>query len=249
MRSTTAGRRRNWTRDETLLALLLVLRLPYAGLSKANPEVGRAARVIGRTPAALAMKALNLFACLPGDVRGGLRALSHASGLDREIVREWMADPDRVLLEAADRHPFVLVGHDAGPARSAGRIHRGLLRARLLDACGRRCCVTGHGCEELLVACHIKPWELATPGERAGWGNGLLLNALHARAFDRGLVTVTEGHVTRLSPALVVPDPAFRAIFEGHAGRPIALPRNVSERPSPALLRWHTENVFRGSAP
>ena len=53
---------------------------------------------------------------------------------------------------------------------------------------------------ELLVASHIKPWKNSdSKTERTNPMNGLTLNALHDKAFDRGLITVTPDYIIKVS--------------------------------------------------
>jgi putative restriction endonuclease len=51
-----------------------------------------------------------------------------------------------------------------------------------------------------LIASHIKPWSVSDPRtERLSPCNGLLLNALHDRAFDNGLITIDDSYRVRVS--------------------------------------------------
>ena len=43
-----------WSRDEMILALNLYLKMPFGKMHKTNPEVIRVAKLIGRTPDAVA---------------------------------------------------------------------------------------------------------------------------------------------------------------------------------------------------
>lgn len=53
--------------------------------------------------------------------------------------------------------------------------------------------MTGLSNKALLVAGHIKPWKVSDPNTmRLAPDNGLLLNALHDKAFDRGLIAITK---------------------------------------------------------
>ena len=60
------------------------------------------------------------------------------------------------------------------------------------------CCITGIDLPPLLVASHIVPWS-KDPRERLNPRNGLCLNALHDRAFDRGLISVDPSFTVRVS--------------------------------------------------
>ena len=72
------------------------------------------------------------------------------------------------------------------------------VRRRVLSAYQNRCCITGLPIQSLLVASHIVPWA-DDAANRLNPRNGLCLNALHDRAFDRGLLFVDDGLRVRFS--------------------------------------------------
>ena len=69
------------------------------------------------------------------------------------------------------------------------RVNQELFRSAVLSSYDDACCITGIDLPPLLVASHIVPWS-KDPRERLNPRNGLCLNALHDRAFDRGLISV-----------------------------------------------------------
>ena len=76
-----------------------------------------------------------------------------------------------------------------------------LFRRNVLSAYGGKCCITGLNVPELLNASHIVPWS-ENPEQRLNPKNGLCLNALHDRAFDRGLITVLPNGKVKVSAYL-----------------------------------------------
>ncbi|MZJ69055.1 HNH endonuclease [Collinsella aerofaciens] len=73
------------------------------------------------------------------------------------------------------------------------RVNQKFFRNTLLVNYNSRCSLTGLTNKALLVASHIKPRAVSDPKtERLAPDNGLLLNALHDKAFDRGLITITK---------------------------------------------------------
>ena len=92
------------------------------------------------------------------------------------------------------------------------RVNQGLFRRMILARYHETCCVTGLAIPDLLVAGHIVPWAEA-PEERLNPRNGLCLNPLHDRAFERGLMTIDDG---------------FR----------IVIAERVRDDASPAAARW-----------
>lgn len=71
-------------------------------------------------------------------------------------------------------------------------IAQSLFRDALLRAYQYRCAFTDISFLPVLEACHIVPWSLCKPEERLDVRNGLLLNSIHHKLFDKGLVTVTR---------------------------------------------------------
>ena len=69
-----------------------------------------------------------------------------------------------------------------------------LFRDALLQVYSRKCAFTGIAIPETLEACHIVPWSQATSQQRMDVRNGLLLNVLHHRLFDRGYITISKDH-------------------------------------------------------
>lgn len=126
-------------------------------------------------------------------------------------------------------------------AESVVREGQGTFRARVLDAYGRQCAVTGEHTEPVLDAAHIQRYL----GPRSNHvQNGLLLTKEFHALFDAGLVGVTPDYRVRVSSAI-------RARWSnGHRyypydGKPLAvLPASPAARPSPEALDWHLAHVF-----
>jgi putative restriction endonuclease len=106
-----------------------------------------------------------------------------------------------------------------------------------------RCCITGINRLELLVASHIKPWA-KDEVNRLNPRNGLALNALHDRAYDSGLLTVTPDYEILISSALRDQDmPRKEEYFLGFHGKKIDLPSKFL--PDKAFLEYHYEHIFK----
>lgn len=73
-------------------------------------------------------------------------------------------------------------------------IAQSLFRDALLRAYQYRCAFTDISFPSVLEACHIVPWATCKPEERLDVRNGLLLNSVHHKLFDEGLVTVTNDY-------------------------------------------------------
>jgi putative restriction endonuclease len=114
----------------------------------------------------------------------------------------------------------------------------------VLNAYGERCALTGIGIRSLLVASHIIPWSKSEE-HRLDARNGIALNALHDKAFDRGLITFdTE---LRLVCALSLRDHFAEATvsqnFKNYEGKPLTFPAEAAG-PKPEYMAWHRAEVF-----
>lgn len=249
--------RRRWTRAELIVALALYCRLPFGQLHHRNSVIIRYARAIERTPSALAMKLTNLASLDPAITGTGRRGLANASGQDRALWAEMRDDWERFAVEAhavLDRleRPNARSGHPSQDtygeaedryAPTKVRIGQAFFRAAVLSAYNGRCCITGLSAPSLLVASHIVPWRIADR-HRLNPSNGLLLSALHDKAFDQGLLTIDEDWTVKISSRLAGSRDRFYAVsLDAFAGRPIALPEKFA--PEPTFLAYHRENVFR----
>ena len=123
------------------------------------------------------------------------------------------------------------------------RSNQNFFRRRVLSAFEYRCCVTGIAIPDLLVASHIIPWS-SNKIHRLNPQNGLCLNALHDRAFDRGLMWVDEGFIIRYSSSMkdkARPNTGSSDLLLLREGQQLQLPEHFA--PNPEFLQWHRESV------
>lgn len=250
---------RHWTRDQLLLAFRLYCRTPFGRLHRHNPEIVALARVIGRTANAVAMKACNFASLDPAQRERGVKGLSNLSTADRELWAEFSTDSEAVAAEAESVHDRMAgaipppnadgeIELPDGPSQVARVVQvrrvQGFFRATVLSSYENRCALTGLAVPALLNASHIIPWA-DDAQRRADPRNGLCLNALHDRAFDRGLVTFDEQWRLVLSPSLPEDNasPMQRQTLHDLQGARLCLPSRF--RPDPAAMAYHRERVFR----
>lgn len=233
------------------------MRSPFGQLDGRNLDIAALARKIGRTPSALAMKACN-FASLDPVFRSSQRkGLSGASQADRAIWNEFTANPEKVAAEAEEHFSRTDTGamerNELIPVAPAGDTEIGrIIRARRVQSFFRaavltsyegQCALSGIAVPDILVASHIIPWSESVE-RRADPTNGICLNALFDRAFDRGLLTFDENHraiVSRRLRSAAARADLSCSIVETH-GRPLRLPRRLS--PDPTALAHHRERIF-----
>ena len=125
------------------------------------------------------------------------------------------------------------------------RLGQGTFRVAVTQAYHAACAVSGEHSLPVLDVAHIQGYADGGPHEVR---NGLLLRTDIHRLFDRGYVTVTPEYRFEVSGQLREEFENARTYY-ALQGQAIRLPDCPEERPDPALLRWHNEQVFeRGAA-
>ena len=258
MSERTSGR--IWTRDDTIFALALYFQLPYGQLDARTPKVIEMARLIGRSPASLSMKMCNLARLDPTLQNRQISGLSHGAKFELEIWNEFYHNQDKLadefnrLISALTGHASEMVAQDDliktppgldGMRLTKYRINQSFFRRSVLSAYDNRCCVTGINVPSLLIASHIKPWARCEEGnEKTNAQNGLCLNALHDKAFDKGFMTIDTNMCVRISPRLkdTMSVSAFNYHFGRYDGQRLIMPERCP--PDEKFLSFHRENVY-----
>jgi putative restriction endonuclease len=253
-------RSERWSKDQLKLAFHLYCQLPFGQLHQRNPEIVDLARLIKRSPGAVAMKLVNFASLDPAIVGTGRRGLSNASDLDREVWNEFHADWDGLTTECdrlraqRDKHREPALDAEfaedisdyRGETRKAvvqQRVKQQFFRRAVLSSYGTTCCMTGISEPRLLIASHIKPWSV-DKSNRLNPRNGLCLSALHDRAFDQGFLTVTPELRILVSPSVArMRDNKFVVVaLQDLDGTSINSPSRF--HPDPGFLAWHYKNRF-----
>jgi putative restriction endonuclease len=121
------------------------------------------------------------------------------------------------------------------------RLGQGAFRIAVIDAYDGACAVTGEHATPVVEAAHIKPW--ARGGAHAV-PNGLPLRRDIHRLFDLGYVSVRPNGQFLVSSQLRE-EFANGQTYYALEGERIRLPAHEDRRPSPELLSWHADNIFR----
>ncbi|SNY49203.1 putative restriction endonuclease [Arsukibacterium tuosuense] len=247
----------HWSRQQSLVAFSLYCRLPFGRFHSRNPEVIRYANLIQRTPSALAMKLSNIASLDPAITSTGRSGLSGASNADKamwqEMQHDWvefsiaMAQAEQeltgqVVINDVTENELVTTSKIAAVKV---RIGQQFFRNAVLSAYDQRCCISGLANSKLLVASHIVPWS-ADEHNRLNPHNGLALSALHDKAFDLGLITISEDYcVVVSSKDGVKNDHFFKEAIANFHGKPITLPEKFY--PAAQFLAYHREHIFERS--
>jgi predicted restriction endonuclease len=256
----------NWSREQLLVAFNLYCQTPFGKMHSRNPEIIRIAERIGRTPSALAMKLTNIASLDPVITSSGRSGLSGVSKADQAMWNEMQRDWERFALEsqaaaqaiegtpslsveqtAAEYAPALAEAPDYSAENKSAftriRIGQNFFRRSVISAYQGRCCITGLSDSRLLVASHIIPWSADTQN-RLNPRNGLCLSALHDKAFDQGLFTLTDNFRIKLSDTIkAMSANRFAADWlVDIEGRSIELPEKF--QPLAEFVDWHRKNVF-----
>jgi hypothetical protein len=255
-----------WTKEQLKLAFHLYCQLPFGKLHSRNPEIIELARLIGRTPSAIAMKLVNFASLDPAITSTGRAGLGNASALDSEIWDEFHADWEGLAVECnrlrmelmssqgAPSAPMLDIDEAASLEDFTGetrrvvteqRIKQHFFRRAVLSSYRGRCCMSGLSEPRLLIASHIVPWS-KDKANRLNPSNGLCLSAIHDRAFDKGLIALSDDFRIVLSRELRSRDEPFvRDVLLPLEGQRIELPERFA--PIQEFTARHRAEVFLDS--
>lgn len=249
-----------WTREELILAINLYCKLPFGKIHSRNPDIIKLSELIGRTPNAVAYKLVNFASLDPTLQQRGIKGAANGSKLDKEIWDEFYNNWDTALIESEkllaetkhtsiERLNHVKIEIDLeklpdGKVKERiilARVNQSLFRKIILATYNYTCCITKIDNQDLLIASHIAPWS-KDEKNRLNPMNGLCLNALHDRAFDKGLITIDANDYTvKISSKLKAKNAPISIFqnFNEFEGQPIFIPDKFL--PAKDLLKIHND--------
>ncbi|HAH54330.1 MAG TPA: restriction endonuclease, partial [Flavobacterium sp.] len=189
----------------------------------------------------------------------GNKGKSAASSSDKEIWNEYFGKWEKLafdslsilsviknkpideIIEIEDDYKF-LEGKDKIRLVKT-RVNQNEFRQRILASYNEKCCITGISITSLLAASHIIPWS-KNKQERLNPKNGICLNNIHDKAFDKGLITITTDFKVKLSDAILQKKKEIniQKYFIEYENQPISLPDRFI--PSLEFLEYHHINIF-----
>ena len=253
--------RKNWNREQLLVAFNLYCKLPFGKLHSRNPEIIKYAELIKRTPSALAMKLTNIASLDPLITSTGRKGLSGASLADKTMWDEMQSDWQNFVDESEDtikalKNNALTVDENSlddleqkqdytgltKEAKVKVRVGQAFFRKSILSAYNERCCISGLSVPEMLVASHIVPWR-TDEKNRLNPKNGILLSMLHDKAFDMGVITIDPDWNVVVSECIrPTNDSFFENAIKSYEGRKIAMPDKFY--PAQEFLDFHRKNIF-----
>lgn len=253
--------RRNWTREELLLALNLYLKLPFGKMHYSTPEVIHLAIIIDRTPSSIAMRLVNFASVDPYHQKRGVGGLPGGKKQVEPIWEEFIGNKDDLLFESerilAERefnsiekkYADVLIGieHLVGESKIREvkvRINQNVFRQIVLANYSSKCAISGIDIPELLVASHIIPWS-KNEKERLNPENGICFSSMYDKAFDKGLIGLNTSYLVIISNKLKknIGKQYYLQYFSHLENKPIVLPPKYY--PKKDFIEFHLDTIFQ----
>ena len=238
--------RKSWTRDELVLAINLYCKTPFGRIHIKNPDIIELAEKLDRTPGSISYKLANFSSLDPTLAQKGA---SNVSKLDKEVWGEFFENWESMFSESetkmarlkgiSDRpedSPELIIEGETRESIVKTRVNQTLFRKMILSSYDGKCCITGIKNPELLLASHIKPWSRDSKN-RMNPMNGLCLNALHDRAFDKGLITIDDDY------KVLVTKKIRHELLLKYDKAPITLPGRF--QPDQNFLEFHRREIFK----
>jgi putative restriction endonuclease len=248
-----------WTREQTIVALNLYCKIPFNRVSSSHPDIVRIAKIIGRSPNSVKMKIGNFGSFDPELKRRGIVGLGNTSKMDELVWEEFNSNWDNLAYESElliskfTNQPIEAISEinlediPQGKEREAiikQRVNQSFFRSTILSSYNMKCCITGLSVPDLLVASHIVPWA-KDEKNRLNPHNGVCLNAIHDKAFDKGFITITTDYKIKVSQQLenLKKENAVYDLFLKYHNQAILLPDKFL--PSKDFLDYHHQNIYK----
>lgn len=247
-----------WTREQTIVAFNIYCKIPFKESKASHPMIVKYANIIGRTPSALNMKIGNFGRLDPELKKRNITGLKNGAKLEKVIWEEFYGNWDKLIFESElliaefqNKKIEESTGIDIsdlplGKERATivkTRVNQSFFRAAILANYNKKCCITGLSIPALLVASHIKPWSVDEKN-RLNPQNGLCLNSLHDKAFDKGYMTISLDYKIKLSRSIedLETDESIKNFFTNYKNKKITLPERFL--PDRTFLEYHHQNIF-----
>jgi putative restriction endonuclease len=248
-----------WTKEQTIVAFNLYCKIPFNKVVSNHPDIIRIAKIIGRSANSVKMKIGNFGSFDPELKKRGIVGLSNTSKLDEEVWDEFNSNWDKLAyeseiliakfnnqnieeyIEKVDETNFPTGKERAVTIKQ--RVNQYFFRNTILSAYNNSCCITGINIPTLLIASHIIPWSIDEK-LRLNPHNGLCLNAIHDKAFDRGLISITPDYDIKISKQLLneKSNEVIKNIFINYQNIKIKIPERFI--PEKEYLDYHYSEIF-----
>ncbi|OXB08859.1 restriction endonuclease [Flavobacterium plurextorum] len=249
----------NWTKEQTIVVLNLYCKIPFNKVSSNHPDVIRISRIIRRSANSVKMKIGNFGSFDLELKKRGIVGLGNTTKLDKIVWDEYnnnwenLGYDSELIISHFANEPIEKTSNidinnlPLGKERESvikTRINQSFFRSTILSSYNSECCITGLSIPDFLVASHIVPWS-KDDKIRLNPHNGICINSIHDKAFDKGYITITDEYKIKTSPFLdeYRKENAIEDFFLKYENKPINLPNRFL--PSKEFLDYHYHNIFK----
>lgn len=253
-----------WTREQFMLVMNLYTKIRYGQFNNRNSEVIQLAKLINKTPGAVAYKLVHLSSQDPFHQNRGIKGLANPGKNAIEIYRDFQADWNEMLYQSEvllAKYKNKTIEEEYSEWEDADleilktkkgldkerlvktRVNQSLFRRIITTNYSNSCAVCSLNIDKLLVASHILKWS-ENQKERLNPENGLCLCNIHDKAFELGYLGITGDYQLNISDELsAVSEETYVAMFKRHQNQKIKLPDKFY--PNPSFLDNHYQSTFR----
>src|SRR3990167_6477211 len=238
----------SWSREELISAYNLYCKTPIKEINSKNTGIIEFADLLGRTPKEVAKRFKN-FSRLDANI-------NISEDIEEDDKSTWaffndnweksVYESENKIIDFENKLKNI-TKFPKGKERDSivkSRINQNFFRNAVLTSYGNKCCIKGLPFIDLLNASHIIPWSI-DDNNRLNPRNGLCLNVLHDRAFDRGLITVRTDYTIDISSRInnFLDCKSVKDYFLCFKNQKIILPQRFV--PEKSFLGFHNKNIFK----
>lgn len=254
--------RKNWSREELILAFNLYCKIPFRKIHQRNPIIIELSDIIGRTPSSVAFKLVNFASLDPYHQNRGVIGMKNIGKLDKEIYDEFSSnwndlifESESLLAQKSGKKNFeeIIKKEIEFDEKKEGvevirsiktRVNQSFFRNVVTSIYANKCAVSNIDLAELLIASHIIPWS-ANEKERLNPANGICLSPLYDKVFDKGLMTLTNDYKIIFSKKLlkISDKKTYSTHFAVYENQQINLPDKFF--PKQEFIDFHRKNIFK----
>lgn len=253
------AKRINWNREELIVAFNLYCKMPFSKINYRHPLIIKLADAIGRTPSAVAWKLVNFASIDPSLQKRGIVGAKNIGKQDKIIFEEFASNWNDLAYESEllyskyfqesieidDKDDiFEIKEGKVKEALVKVRVNQSFFRKAVLSSYENKCCITDISIPDLLIASHIVPWS-KDEKNRLNPQNGICLNSIHDKAFDKGYITIDFDFRVVISKKIedYKEDINIQRFFYDFEGKNINLPKRFI--PDENFLKYHHDVIFK----
>jgi putative restriction endonuclease len=236
----------SWSEDELISAFNLYCKIPINEININNIKIIDFANLLRKTPKEIVKRFLNFLKIDSKNIKGVGEEEKTTYAHFNKNWEKLVYESEEKIIDFENKLKNI-TNFPKGKERESiikARINQTFFRNAVLTSYEYKCCITGLPFVDLLNASHIIPWSMDI-NNRLNPCNGLCLNALHDRAFDRGLITVKPDYTIDISSYInkFLDYRSVKDYFLCFKNKKIILPQRFM--PEKSFLEFHNKNIFK----